>query len=241
MVVRSTLGGFILAAGMLVGCSNETATAANGGLDGQGTNTTDKTAGTGTSTTGGTTTATGPAACTAAASWKANNDLTFDNSSGSQTFATAINALISKSKVSPMAVSNLIAPHCVWMVAFSAADDVGASAKSQHAATFTEMFHHTTGLWTVAPQTEGWIRVVDTAGSNVWIPLSGLTGSATYGSGECTSLSEAKASAVIPHSAASLKIKTDKGQTTLGDLLGKEDSKNAGWAVHFTFTADLME
>jgi hypothetical protein len=240
MVVRSILGGLILAASMLAGCSNETA-AANGGLDGQGTNATDKNATTDMSTTGGTTTATGPAACTAAASWKANNDLAFDDSSGSQTFATAINGLISKSKVSPMAVSNLIAPHCVWMVAFSAADYVGASAKSQHAATFTEMFHHTTGLWTVAPQTEGWIRVVDVAGSNVWIPLSGLTGSATYGSGECTSLSEAKASAVSPHSAASLKIKTDKGQTTLGDLLGKEDSKNAGWAVHFTFTADLME
>jgi len=224
---------------MLVGCSNETDTAPNGGLDGQGTGTMDQTTATGGST--GTTTATGPVACTAAASWKANNDLKFDDSSGSHTFASTINGLISKSTVSPMAVSNLIAPHCVWMVAFSASDDVGASAKNQHAATFTEMFHHTTGLWTVAPQTSGWLRVVDASDNSVWIPLSGLTGSATYGSGECTTLSAAKASAVIPHSAATLKIKTDKGQTTLGDLLGKEDSKNAGWAVHFTFTADLMQ
>ena len=86
-----------------------------------------------------------------------------------------------------MAVSNLIAPHCVWMVAFSAADDVDASAKSQHAATFTEMFHHPTGLWTVAPQTSGWLRVVDASDNSVWVPLSDLTGSATYGSSECSS------------------------------------------------------
>src|SRR6185436_20821931 len=117
-----------------------------------------------------------------------------------------INGLISKSKVSPMAVSNTIAPHCVWMVAFSAADDVGASAKNQHPATFTEMFHHTSGLWTVAPQTSGWVRVVDADNDDVWIPLSGLTGSATYGSSECTNLASAKASAVIPHSAATLKL-----------------------------------
>jgi len=230
----------MLAAGMLVGCSNETATGANGGLDGQGTSATDKNATPGTST-GGTTTDTGPVACTTAQSWKANNDLKFDNSSGSPTFSQTINGLIAKSTVSPMAVSNLIAPHCVWMVAFSASDDVDASAKSQHPATFTEMFHHPTGLWTVAPQTSGWLRVVDASDTSVWIPLSGLTGSATYGSGECTSLSAAKASAIIPHTAATLKIKTDKGSTTLGDLLGKEDSRNAGWAVHFTFTANLMQ
>ena len=205
-----------------------------------GTSATDKNATPGTSS-GGTTTDTGPAACTTAQSWKANNNLKFDNDSGSQTFAQAINGLIAKSTVSPMAVSNLIAPHCVWMVAFSASDDVDTSAKSQHAATFTEMFHHPTGLWTVAPQTSGWLRVVDASDTSVWIPLSDLTGSASYGSGECTSLSTAKASAVIPHAAATLKIKTDNGWTTLGDLLGQEDSRMGGWGVHFSFTANLMQ
>src|SRR4051794_6291416 len=118
MAVRSTLGCLILAAGMLVGCSNEAATGANGGLDGMGTSATDKNA-TPSTSSGGTTTDTGPVACTTAQSWKANNDLKFDGTSGS-TFAQAINGLIAKSTVSPMAVSNLIAPHCVWMVAFSA-------------------------------------------------------------------------------------------------------------------------
>src|SRR5882724_10432034 len=122
MAVRSTLGCLILAAGMLVGCSNEAGVGANGGLDGMGTSATDKNATPGTSS-GGTTTDTGPVACNTAQSWKANNDLQFDNDSGSQTFAQAINGLIAKSTVSPMAVSNLIAPHCVWMVAFSASDD----------------------------------------------------------------------------------------------------------------------
>src|SRR5215831_7606090 len=107
MAVRKILGGFILAAGMLVGCSNGEATAPNGGLDGQGTSATDKMGSTtgGSSTTGGnTTTATGPVACTTAQSWKANNDFRFDNSSGSQTFAQTINGMIRKSNVSPFAV-----------------------------------------------------------------------------------------------------------------------------------------
>src|SRR5258708_15401551 len=117
-----------------------------------------------------------------------------------------------------MADSNTIAPNCVWMVAFSAVDDVGASAKDQHAATFTEMFHHTTGLWTVAPQTSGWLRVVDASDNSVWVPLSDLTGSATYGSSECTSLSHAKASATIPHAAATPKHKTEKGEIARGQL-----------------------
>src|SRR5258706_1519648 len=182
MAVRNILGCLILAAGMVVECSKETVTGANGGLDGKGSSTMNNMTTTGGSP-GGTTTATGPAACTAAASWKANNDLKFDDSSGS-TFAQTMNALIGNSTVSPMAVSNTIAPHCVWMVAFSAVDDVGASAKDQHAATFTEMFHHTTGLWTVAPQTSGWLRVVDASDNSVWVPLSDLTASATYRSGE---------------------------------------------------------
>jgi hypothetical protein len=225
---------------MLVGCSNETANAPTGGLDGQGMTMNNAGGSTGTSSSGDTT-ADGPVACTTAQSWKSHNDLKFDDASGSHTFAATINGMIAKSDVSPISVSNTIAPHCVWMVAFSAADDVGAAANNQHPATFTEMFHHTSGLWTVAPQTSGWIRVVDADKNNVWIPLGGLTGSATYGSGECTSLSEAKATAVIPHSAGSIKIKTSKNQTTLGDLLGKEDSKNSGWEVHFTFTADLVQ
>lgn len=229
----------MLAAGMLVGCSNQVATNANGGLDGQGSSTMDKANPSGTPS-GGTTVATGPVACTTSQSWKANNDLKFDDTSGSRMFAQAMNGFIGASAVSPISVSNLIAPHCVWMVAFSAADDVGASAQAAHAATFTEMFHHTTGLWTVAPQTSGWLRVVDTTGTNVWVPLNELTGSATYGSGECTSLSDAKASAVIPHSAGIIKVKTDMGQTTLGALLGVEAARNGGWAVHFTFTAGLV-
>jgi hypothetical protein len=226
---------------MLVGCSNEAATAPNGGLDGQGMSTMNNGSNNGGSTSGGNTTADGPIACTTAQSWKANNDLKFDDASGSRTFAQTINGMIKKSHVSPMAVSNTIAPHCVWMVAFSAADDVGATAQNQHPATFTEMFHHTSGLWTMAPQTSGWLRVVDGDNNNVWIPLSGLTGSATYGSGECTSLSQAKATAVIPHSAGDIKITAGKDQTTLGDLLGREDSKNGGWEVHFTFSAELVQ
>src|SRR5258708_38619193 len=101
-----------------------------------------------------------------------------------------------------MADSNTIAPNCVWMVAFSAVDAVGASAKDQHAATFTEMFHHTTGLWTVAPQTSGCLRVVDASDNSVWVPLSDLTGSATYGSAQGTPVSHGKVTATLTHASA---------------------------------------
>lgn len=129
-------------------------------------------------------------------------------------------------------------PNCVWMVAFSATDD--ASAGTAHPATFTEMFRHPAGLWTAAPQTSGWIRVIDAGAVTVWIPIGEVTGSATFGGSECSVLSTADASAVIPPSAAALAITTREGPTTLGALLGHESSA-AGWQVHFSFSGDIAQ
>jgi hypothetical protein len=175
-------------------------------------------------------------ACSTSTSWKGRNDLTFDASSGSRKFADTLNALIQANPSSPIAVSNHVDAHCVWTVAFSASDEVGAS--TEHTATFTKMFRHPVGLWTAAPQSLGWIRVVDADAQVVWIPIHDITGSATFGASACTSLSSARASAVIPSSAGTLSLATSKGATTLGALLGPE-SVSGGWQVHFSFSADL--
>src|SRR5262249_3577510 len=94
-------------------------------------------------------------ACAAPETWRARNDFSLPPTGGSARFAESLNALVRASDASPLAVSNHMAPHCVWMVAFSATDEVGASGSTAHAATFTEMFRHPSGLWTIAPQSSG--------------------------------------------------------------------------------------
>jgi hypothetical protein len=236
MAVRTGLGWLCLAAMVSMGCSSEVAPTANGGLDGQLANPTNPM--TGSTTTGGTASSASTDACSTSTSWKAHNDLSFDASSGSRAFADTVNALIQASPSSPIAVSNHIDAHCVWTVAFSATEEVGAS--TAHSATFTKMLRHPVGLWTAAPQSLGWIRIVDTDAHVVWVPINDVTGSATYGGSACTSLSSARASATIPSSAGSLSLATPTGSTTLGALLGPE-SASGGWQVRFTFSADLAE
>ncbi len=174
-------------------------------------------------------------ACSTAASWQAK-DFRFDASGDAEDFARAMNALLKVQTAPAISISNHMTPHCVWMVAFSAAD--GVSAGLDHAATYTEMFRHPAGLWTAAPQTTGWIRVVDSATHTVWIPIANVTGSANFGSSDCSSIATAEGSAVIPKSAATLPIATSEGTTTLGALLGKKSSKD-GWQVRFSFSGDI--
>jgi hypothetical protein len=122
------------------------------------------------------------------------------------------------------------------MVAFSATDDAAAGAA--HPATYTEMFRHPAGLWTAKPQSTGWIRVVDAAAKIVWIPIGEVTGSANFGATDCSTLTRAEASAVIPSSAETIELTIAGGKTTtLGDLLGR--SSKDGWTVHFSFSADI--
>jgi hypothetical protein len=176
-------------------------------------------------------------ACDAAASWSARSDLAFDRSDADDTFADTIHALIRESDVAPLAVSSHMNPGCVWTVAFSAADSAQARG-AEHAATFTPMLRHPAGLWTAAPQSNGWMRVVDRAARVVWIPLADLTGSATYGEASCASLSAVRISASVPTSAAGLTLTTTAGDRTVRQLMGTEPSAR-GWSVRFTFSADI--
>jgi hypothetical protein len=184
-----------------------------------------------------TTSTTASNACEAGGSWGARSDFTFERTSAGSNFADALNALIRESNVPPVAVSSHMDPGCVWMVAFSAPDAVGARGAS-HAATFTPMLRHPAGLWTAAPQTNGWLRIVDRAARTVWIPIVGATGSATYGEASCVSLSAVRVSAAVAASAADLSLMTAAGERTVRELMGSEPSAN-GWEVRFTFSADL--
>src|SRR5256885_1629465 len=162
--------GCVLLAAWAIGCSNQVESAPSGGLD---TN-----MGTGGSTGGGPgggSTGSGTAdACTTAANWQGQK-LKFDTSDSPREFADAMNALVKVQSEPAIGVSNYMAPHCVWMVAFTAPD---AASSADHAATYTEMFRHPAGLWTAAPQANGWVRVVDAASKTVWIPIANVTGSA---------------------------------------------------------------
>jgi hypothetical protein len=225
--------GFLFIGALAVGCSNQVDPTPTGGLDGQMGN-----SGTGGGTTGGGSMGSGTAdACSTAANWQASK-VSFDESESPKHFARALNTLITAQSAPAIAVTNYMAPGCVWMVSFSAPQ--GTADGALHSATYTKMFRHPAALWTAAPQPTGWIRVIDTTQKTVWIPIADLTGSASFAGTQCSSISQGEASATIPASAASLAITTSEGATTLGDLLGKRTS-NDGWQVRLTFSAELAK
>jgi hypothetical protein len=148
-----------------------------------------------------------------------------------------VTALIRRSDVPAIAVSSHMDPNCVWRVAFSAPDG-GESIETGHPTTFTPMLRHPTGLWTAAPQSAGWLRIIDASSRAVWIPALEITGSANYGDASCASLSTVRGSATIPSSAANLSLMTAGGERTVRQLMASEPSAH-GWDVRFTFSADI--
>jgi hypothetical protein len=189
-------------------------------------------------TTGGRpTTSSGDSACETGASWGARRDFAFEHASAGVDFVDAVSDLVRRHDVSPIAVSTHMDPGCEWMVAFSAPDAAGAIS-ARHATAFTPMLRHPAGLWTAAPQANGWFYVVDETSHDVWIPLGDVTGSATYGESSCASLSQVRVSASIPAFAANITLDTAAGVRTVRDLMGAEPSAR-GWDVRFVFSADL--
>jgi len=188
-------------------------------------------------TSGRPTTSSGASACETGASWGARRDFAFEPSSTGGDFADAVNDLVRRHDVSPIAVSTHMDPGCVWMVAFSAPDAARATS-ARHATAFTTMLRHPAGLWTAAPQANGWLHVVDEASQDVWIPLVDASGSATYGETSCASLSHVRVSASIPGWAADITLDTAAGVRTVRDLMGAEPSAR-GWDVRFVFSADV--
>jgi hypothetical protein len=186
---------------------------------------------------GSTVTTTTASACEVGASWGARRDLAFERSKDGAGFADVVNELIRASDVPPIAVSSHMAPGCVWMVAFSATDTAG-EAGAEQGTTFTPMLRHPSGLWTAAPQSTGWLRIVDRAGRAVRIPIVAVTGAATYGEVSCASLSEVRVSAAIPPAAADIRLTTSAGERTVRDLMGSAPSAH-GWYVRFAFSADM--
>jgi len=191
-----------------------------------------------TTTAGGATTGSTPAnACETGASWGARGDFVLERSSPGDEFAETVTALIRRSDLPPVAVNSHMDPNCVWRVAFSAAEG-GDAMGTGHPTTFTPMLRHPAGLWTAAPQSAGWLRIIDGSSRAVWIPVIEITGSATYGEASCASLSAVRASATIPSSAAGLSMMTAGGERTVRELMASEPSAH-GWDVRFTFSADI--
>jgi hypothetical protein len=177
-------------------------------------------------------------ACTLETIWKARTDLTVDDD-GIPEFAHAINRLIQASDETPIVISSHLEANCVWKAVFSADNPISNLAQVEHAATSTQILRRPQGLWTTAPQTTGWMHVVDAAGKRIWIPLTDITASAKYASEDCASLT-ARASATIAESASPIALTTSEGPSTLGALLREKTSTSPpGWKVRFSFTADI--
>jgi hypothetical protein len=190
-----------------------------------------------TTSAGGATTKAAANACETDASWGARGDFALERSSPGDVFAEAVTALIRRSDVPPIAVSTRMDPNCVWRVAFSAAEGVEAMGTG-HPTIFTPMLRHPAGLWTAAPQSAGWLRIIDRSSRAVWIPIVEITGSANYGEASCATLSAVRVSATIPVSAADLSLMTAGGERTVRELMASEPSTR-GWDVRFTFSADI--
>jgi hypothetical protein len=184
-------------------------------------------------------TVTDKGACTTEAAWNAHSDLTFDGDDGTAKFAAALNGLLHSSDESPLTISSHLEPHCVWMAAFSADNQLSRLRDDHHATTSTPILRNPQGLWTAAPQRSGWMHVVDAASQRIWIPLTEITASAKYDAADCANLS-ARATVTIPESASPIALTTAQGPTTLGTLLGKKTSPS-GWKVRMTFSAALAQ
>jgi hypothetical protein len=172
--------------------------------------------------------------CDREASWSAHRDLAFERTTGD--FSAVLNELLRHGDDAAIAVSSHMDPGCAWMVAFSAV--TAMLELESHPASFAPMLRHPAGLWTTAPQTIGWMRVVDAAERVAWLPLADITGAATYEQVSCASLSSVDVAATIPPSAGDLSIATATGERTIRDLMGAEPSAR-GWDIRFAFSAEL--
>ncbi|MET0591537.1 MAG: hypothetical protein ABW133_02485 [Polyangiaceae bacterium] len=176
----------------------------------------------------------GANACERGGSWSARDDFAFE---GDGDFARTLNALVRAGSAAPIAVSSHMELDCTWQVAFSA-PSAGLGEGLTHPTTFAPMMRHAAGLWTAAPQSSGWLRIVDAAGRTVWLPLEDVTGSATYGESTCASLSAVRVGATIPASAGDVSFVTAGGSRTVRDLMGSAASSR-GFSVRFAFSADM--
>lgn len=89
-----------------------------------------------------------------------------------------------------------------------------------------------------APASAGWIRLVDSSGAEVWIPMTQVSAAATAADSMCQSLTNGRLTAVVPASAGSTSLVVGGGTTTVGQLFGAfTASSPPGWNIAITFTA----
>ncbi|GAC1527895.1 MAG: hypothetical protein NVS3B10_25440 [Polyangiales bacterium] len=166
----------------------------------------------------------------------------FDPAPGSPEFVAQVNALIGPGDHPITIVDRQDPATLAWTLQTSAtllggdlAQHFPASNPPGAAVTMTRT---AAGFGSGAPQSTAWIRVVDAAAADVWIPLADATTAATYGDGACQTLTGATVTALVPASAASVPLTTKSGATTLGALLGAQTSSAPpGWNIELAFDA----
>jgi hypothetical protein len=88
----------------------------------------------------------------------------------------------------------------------------------------------------------GWLKVIDASQAEVWIQLDQVMATASYGDVFCQTLINATVAAVIDASAGSTAITTGSGATTVGALLGAQNSTApAGWTMRLTLSGQKVQ
>jgi hypothetical protein len=182
------------------------------------------------------------AACEGSLAWWAVG-ASFDATVTPAAFAARLNPLLANSH--PITVAGSVDENGYWAVRASATITNGNQQQyfpADHALTDGPMSRSQAGFATSAPAASGWMRVVDAAGTDVWIGIANVAVTATYADGYCQTLTTATLDAVIPDSAGSTSITTSQGTATLRDLLGAETSvQPSGWNVSLSFSGQRAE
>lgn len=167
----------------------------------------------------------------------------FDDTVTPGSFASAMDSLASSVPQHWLTIAEKL-DGTDWSITTSGTADNGSFQQHfppEYQPAMTGIVREPAKFTTSAPQTQGWLHVVDQTPSDVWIEIVQIETSAEYDDTSCQTLKAGVITAVIPQSQGSLPIKASS-TTTVGDLLGSPTSSSpAGWAVKLTFSAEHVE
>jgi hypothetical protein len=87
-------------------------------------------------------------------------------------------------------------------------------------------------------QSGGWIRLVDSSQSEVWIEITQVAASATAGDPLCQTLTNGSLTAIIPATSGNTPLVINGASTTVSQVFGATTATAPpGWSIGITFTA----
>jgi hypothetical protein len=106
----------------------------------------------------------------------------------------------------------------------------------------TDTYPQLTGTSPAGEPSTGWIRLIDSSGSEVWIPMVQVATTVTAGDSLCQSLTNGQLTAVVPFTAAGTTLVLSGAATTVGQVFGNTTATSpSGWNIVITFTASKVQ